>query len=69
MYNGHKRVHSMKFQSVALPNGLISNLAGPYEGKHHDSMMLNESGLLPPLDVLLFMITSLSVSMVTQHIL
>ena len=22
VYNGHKRVHSLKFQSVALPNGL-----------------------------------------------
>ena len=25
VYNGHKRVHSLKFQSVALPNGLIGN--------------------------------------------
>ena len=29
MYNGHKRVHAIKFQSVALPNGLIANLYGP----------------------------------------
>jgi len=29
MYNGHKRVHALKFQSVALPNGLIANLYGP----------------------------------------
>ena len=29
MYNGHKRVHALKFQSVALPNGLIGNLFGP----------------------------------------
>ena len=27
--NGHKRVHVLKFQSVALPNGLIGNLYGP----------------------------------------
>ena len=27
--NGHKRVHSLKFQSVALPNGLIGNMYGP----------------------------------------
>ena len=25
LYNGHKRVHSIKFQSVALPNGLVSH--------------------------------------------
>ena len=24
--NGHKRVHALKFQSLALPNGLIGNL-------------------------------------------
>ena len=29
VYNGHKRVHSLKFQSIAIPNGLISNLYGP----------------------------------------
>ena len=49
MYNGHKRVHAIKFQSVVLPNGLIGNLAGPFEGKRHDSTMLHESGLLTSL--------------------
>ena len=29
VYNGHKRVHALKFQSVAVPNGLIANLYGP----------------------------------------
>ena len=29
IYNGHKRVHALKFQCVALPNGLIGNLYGP----------------------------------------
>ena len=28
VYNGHKRVHALKFQSVALPNGLIGHLYG-----------------------------------------
>lgn len=45
-YNGHKRVHSIKCQIVATPNGLIANLSGPYEGKRHDSTMLHESRLL-----------------------
>ena len=26
VYNGHKRVHALKYQSLALPNGLIANL-------------------------------------------
>jgi len=29
VYNGHKRVHALKFQSVSLPNGIIANLFGP----------------------------------------
>lgn len=29
VYNGHKRVHALKFQSVATPNGLIAHLYGP----------------------------------------
>ena len=29
VYNDHKRVHALKFQSVAVPNGLIANLYGP----------------------------------------
>ena len=29
VYNGHKRVHALKFQSVVLPNGLIGKLYGP----------------------------------------
>ena len=29
VYNGHKRVHVLKFQSVAVPNGFIEHLYGP----------------------------------------
>ena len=29
VYNGHKRVHALKFQSVAVPNGLIANVDSP----------------------------------------
>ena len=49
IYNGHKRVHSVKFQSVALPNGLVGHLYGPVEGRRHDSGMLASSGLLQDL--------------------
>ena len=49
LYNGHKRVHSIKFQSVVAPNGLIANLYGPMEGRRHDCALLNSSGLLQSL--------------------
>ena len=39
-------MHGLKFQSVALPNGLIENLYGPVEGRRHDAGMLKDSGLL-----------------------
>ena len=29
MYTGHKRIHTLKFQFLVLPNGLIINLYGP----------------------------------------
>lgn len=50
LYNGHKRVHSIKFQAIALPNGLVGNLYGPVEGKRHDSGMLASSRLLEDLE-------------------
>ena len=28
VYNGHKKVHSLKFQSIVIPNGLIANMYG-----------------------------------------
>ena len=51
VYNRHKRVHALKFQSVALPNGLIANLYGPVEGCRHDAGMLKDSGLLQALEL------------------
>ena len=49
LYNGHKKVHAIKFQSVVAPCGLIANLFGPVEGRRHDSGMLAMSRLLPNL--------------------
>lgn len=49
LYNGHKRVHGIKFQSVVTPNGMIANMCGPYEGRRHDSTMLQESNMLTEL--------------------
>ena len=52
LYNGHKKVHSIKFQSLAVPNRLVANLYGPVEGKKHDSAMLAESGVYKKLEEL-----------------
>ena len=51
LFNGHKRIHALKFQSVVIPNGLICNLYGPVEGCRHDSGMLAESRLLDQLQL------------------
>ena len=47
VYNGHKRVHGIKFQSITIPSGIIANLYGPVEGRRHDSAMLRMSAILP----------------------
>ena len=39
VYNGHKWVHGIKFQHLAVPNELIGYLSGPYVGKRDDSTM------------------------------
>ena len=49
LFNGHKRIHNIKFQSLDIPNGLIGNFSGQYESGCHDSTMLQESGLLTEL--------------------
>lgn len=47
VFNGHKRVHALKFQSMIFPNGLIAHLYGPMCGRRHDCALLRESGLMP----------------------
>lgn len=44
-YNGHKRTHALKYQAITTPNGLIANLAGPFEGNRHDGFLFRESGV------------------------
>ena len=41
------RVHAVKFQAIATPNGLVANLYGPVEGRRHNSGMLADSAILP----------------------
>ena len=51
LFNGHKRMHALKFQSAVIPNGLICNFYDPTEGRRHDSGMLAESRLLDQLQL------------------
>ena len=53
VYNGHKRVHTLKFK-FNCSNYLIANLFGPVEGRRHEICMLAMSGLLPELQHMLF---------------
>ena len=47
VYNGRKRQHALKYQSITTPTGMISNLYVPVEGKCHDTAILGMSGLMP----------------------
>lgn len=43
-YNGWKRVHGIKFQSLFLPNGLIGHLWRPEMCTTGDSLMMLHAG-------------------------
>ncbi|OWZ19401.1 hypothetical protein PHMEG_0006359 [Phytophthora megakarya] len=45
VYNSHKCVHALKFQTVVTPDGIISHLFGLVDGRRQDLLMLNESKL------------------------
>lgn len=49
-YNGHKRKHVLKYQSLVAANGMYAHFYGPIVGRHHDSTLLTESGLLGQLE-------------------
>ena len=44
-YSGYKKCHAIKFQAVTTPDGLMSHLAGPWEGRVGDYGMYLDSGL------------------------
>ena len=46
LYNGYKRFHVLKFQSITTPSRMIANLYGPVEGIKHDYTLLAMSNLL-----------------------
>jgi len=54
MYNGHKRVHGFKFQSISTLCGLIASFFDPIEGSRHDSFILAQSELLGAMQLSLF---------------
>jgi len=45
-YNGWKRKHCLKYHAVVTPDGLISHLFGPIDGRRNDAFLWQESGLL-----------------------
>ena len=45
VYNGHKRKHGLKFQSVVVPDGMVAQMFGPVEGRRHDITLLKLSKL------------------------
>ncbi|CAN7943582.1 unnamed protein product [Ixodes hexagonus] len=49
-FSGHKRVHTLKFQSIMCANGIIVEMYGPYPGHRHDAGMLRLSGLCERLE-------------------
>lgn len=42
-YDGHKKKHAVVFQGVVAPNGILTDLSGPYPGRRHDEYMVTAS--------------------------
>lgn len=49
-YNGHDRCHTLRWQGLTTPDGIIVEMAGPFTGSTHDATMFRESGLLGRLE-------------------
>jgi len=44
-YNGWKRKHCLKYHAIVTPDGLISHLFGPVDGRRNDAFLWRESNL------------------------
>ena len=44
-YSGHKKSHTIQFQAIVTPDGLVSHLGGPFEGTAGDWKMWRETGV------------------------
>ena len=44
-YSGYKKIHSIKFQGIATPDGLIMSCPGSYPGRTNDLRMFRRSRL------------------------
>ena len=45
VFNGHKCIHSLKYQALMCPNGMLAHFYGPIEGRRHDSALYYMSNL------------------------
>jgi hypothetical protein len=45
MYDGHKKIHCFKVQTLVSPDGMFMDLSTPHKGKDHDSLILANSRL------------------------
>lgn len=52
LWSRYYKAHGYKFQSVMLPNGIMSSLHGPVAGRFSDSTMLARSSVLRELEEL-----------------
>ncbi|ETI53405.1 hypothetical protein F441_03643 [Phytophthora nicotianae CJ01A1] len=43
VYNGHKRKHALRYQTLSTPDGLITHVYGPFPGRNHDIKLFKDS--------------------------
>jgi nuclease HARBI1 len=52
-YNGWKKLHGLKWQTIDLPNGMNFHVSGPFSVRDNDLITLRDSEILEKLEALL----------------
>jgi len=42
-YSGQKHFHSIKYQAITTPDGIIIHVGGPFSGRRHDARLADDS--------------------------
>lgn len=50
VFNGHKHIHALKYQSIMAPDGIILHLSKAFTGTTHDLTIYQQSGIIDILE-------------------
>jgi hypothetical protein len=66
-YNGWKRFHGIKKQSIGLANGMAFHVSRGYSCRRHDLYVLNVSGILPKMIIRMISSPAMATQLTQSH--